>query len=235
VTKLLRVALYSLAALLFAGTSAQASPIIDFVGFNGGTIEYAGGINPLIGTNILIDKVVGINTPSGTDPGGYAVTSGFLNFETGDLASTETDASGTTYNFNGSGTFTITGGVAAAGISDTTNGLPTVLLSGSFVGAQVSPFGVINLFISTGSDDKHPDLVSFFGLPSTSLFAFSATSHLNDMTVDGETGGFTATAHSTDVSNTVVPEPGSMMLFGSGLVGLSALVKRRKQQKQQAL
>ncbi|HEU0049207.1 MAG TPA: hypothetical protein VFQ43_16575, partial [Nitrososphaera sp.] len=43
----------------------QADPIIDFglVAPTGGTISYAGGAAPLLGTNIQVDNVVGLDTP----------------------------------------------------------------------------------------------------------------------------------------------------------------------------
>jgi len=47
-----------------------AAPItIDFstgVGTDLGTLNYTGGTNPLIGNNILIGAVTGVNTPSNT-------------------------------------------------------------------------------------------------------------------------------------------------------------------------
>jgi hypothetical protein len=223
VTKCLRVAVYSLVAL-FCALPASAAPIIDFIGLNGGTVSYAGGLNPLVGTGIDIDIVFGVDTPAGTDPNGYAVTNGRLDFTTGDV--TGYDAGSGTYTFSGNGTFTITGGVAAAGIASGTQ-----LLWGSFIGAEVSAQSGVRLFIGNGTDSKDPQLVAFFGLAPDSKFAFSGTTKLNNFTVNAD-GSFSGDAFSTDVSNTVVPEPGSMMLFGSGLVGLSALMKRRKQRQQ---
>jgi PEP-CTERM motif-containing protein len=213
-------------AFAFAATSAHASTIIDFQGGSGGTVNYGGGGGILSGINIAINTVLGINTPANNSS--FAVTSGYLNFQTGSLASY--DAGTGTYTFDGGGSFTITGGVSAAGIDATTNGSPTVLLSGGFLGATVGTQNQVKLFIGSGTDTKNPSLVSFFGLPADSLFAFGpATTDVNLTSGAYNGGAFAGTTFSTDVANTVVPEPGSMMLFGSGLVGLSALVRRRRQ------
>jgi len=225
---LFRVLTCAAVALLCLVAPAQASTIIDFMGGVGGTVSYGGSGGSLVGSNIAIDTLLGINTPA--NGGGHDVTAGYLNFQSGTLLSY--DGSTDTYTFNGGGSFTITGGVSDAGISSTTGGLPTVLLSGSFLGATIGPSGALSLFTGSGTDTKNPNLVAWFGLPADSKFVFGpATTHVdvNGGALDG--GAFSGATSSTDVSNTVVPEPGSMMLFGSGLVGLSTLVRRRRHNK----
>jgi hypothetical protein len=50
---------------------------------------------------------------------------------------------------------------------------------------------------------------------------------------NGQGGGTTGVSYSATI-NTVVPLPGALVLFGSGLVGLAALGRRRQKQKQLA-
>jgi hypothetical protein len=225
----LRIVIGLVVVLACVSPPAQASTILDFQGLaaGGGTIAFSGGAAPLVGTNIPIVTLGGIETP--LNAGNYDVTNGYLNFQTGNLIS----YSGGSYNFGNGGFFTITGGVTAAGISATTGAppTPTVLLTGSFLGAQVGS-GVVSFVLGNGPDTKNPDLLTYFGLSTATQFQFDAKTNLNVSSGALNGGSFSGTAFSTDISNTVVPEPGSMMLFGTGLVGLSALVRRRKQTSQ---
>src|SRR5262245_42575645 len=61
--RLLPLAIVS-AVLLWAG-SALADPILDFgvIAPTPGTISYAGGASPLVGSGIQVDNVVGLSTP----------------------------------------------------------------------------------------------------------------------------------------------------------------------------
>ncbi len=204
-------------AVAFSG-AALANPIIDFGTGSlgaGGTISWAGGTAPLVGSGILIGVVAGVNTPS--NAGGHTVTSGTLNFSTGSFAS----FSGGTYTFNGGGTFTITGGVPDALIA---NG--TTLMSGSFTSATMSS-GTVNLFLGNGTDTKDPTLVAFFGLTPGIPFMFSGFSITTGSVPSGSASAFSTTAFSTDISNTALPEPGTITLLGTGLLALAGLVRRQ--------
>jgi hypothetical protein len=110
----------------------------------------------------------------------------------------------------GSNFITITGDVAAPlSIPNTT------LLSGSFVTHTLVPVSVIPpIFILTGNgpDTKAPALLAALGLPTSTPFEFF------DFTVGQSPAG---PVFSTSISNIQqVPEPGALLLLGSGLIGL---------------
>jgi len=211
-------------ALACAAAPAQATTIIDFQGGTpGGTVAYTTAGGDLTGTGIVIDTLFGINTPQ--NAGTYTVSGGQLNFQTGAFSG----QSGTTYTFSGGGSFDITGTVKDAFNNTIATG---TLLQGSFLNATVDESNnTIVLTTSSGSDTKNADLVSYFGLPAGTQFAFgpnTTTGQNNYLATDGT---FSGQAFSTDIPNQVVPEPASMMLFGSGLAGLSALIRRRRKQQ----
>ena len=118
-------------ALVLAGAFAlpvQATTLDFTLGvLPGGTVSYAGGAAPLIGTGINVSSVVDKDTANPAIP----VTDGVLSFTTGPL----TGFTPTEWDFGGgaSSSIKITGAVPAAGITDPN----TVLLSGTFDLAKV--------------------------------------------------------------------------------------------------
>ena len=70
---------------------------------------------------------------------------------------------------------------------------------------------------------KNVELLTNLGIDPNTEFEFFGFSMGFDFSLDG-----TATAISTDVINTsVVPVPAAVWLFGSGLIGLVGVARRR--------
>lgn len=222
-----------LSATSFVGTAVATTTTIDFstgVGTDIGALFYAGGANPLVGSNILIGAVTGVSTPSNvgvTD----VISGGILSFTTGNFVSY--DAAFQTYTFAPGGSITITGtGPGCTTVGGCGGNTPNAasgptLLTGVDVSAQYLA-GLVNLYITTGSDTKDPKLVQFFGLNPADIPAWDFYGSVHATVSSGGGGGaFTAASnHSTDISNipvSTVPEPSSIVLFLSGIILLTVV------------
>ena len=210
-----------MAIVLCAATAvpARAAAIIDFTSgvAAGGTVSYAGGPGALVGSQIPITSLFGVGTPlnSGVP---LTITGGLLNFNTGDASNTGG------YNWIGTATndfFTITGGIASLGL-----GAGSILLNGSFLGGTASLQNLNTIALTLGSDLKNTAILEFYGLTAGTPFQFSGSTHLAPPPTSGP---FSSTTFSTDIQNTAVPEPATLLLFGTGLLAVS----RRSMKKSQ--
>lgn len=218
--------------LAVALAGSVSADVIDFStgpGVDSGTVSYAGGANPLVGSNILIGQVKGVGTPSNNGVID-SITNGILAFTTGAFLSF--DSLTQTYTFGPGGSLTITGmgpgcttiGGCPTNNPDTSSG-PN-LVTGSILSATYQA-GEFNIALVAGNDTKDPLLVQFFGFdPSNTTFHFSGSVHTAPP-VFNERGGFTANStSSTDISNTAtVPDhPGtlSLLLLTMTVIGLAA-------------
>jgi hypothetical protein len=216
----------AIATLAYAAP-AHALVIIDFgtgSAPSGGTIVTNAAHTTAVGSNILVDRVAGCiqcGTASEKD----------FNY---DLSGTNggkngIDANGTALlSFSTvAGTLKIVGGVPALGIP---NGTTLVSGVGDTFSVKCSstgknPCNQITVDTIAGPDTKSPLLLRALGLPLNASFTLANGFSIGNITNVART----YKPFSTDIPNNsdVTPEPGSMLLFGTGLIGLMSVLRRR--------
>ena len=208
-----------LAILVFSGQASASSLDFNISTPTSGSISYAGGAAPLIGSGIQVDNVVGLGTPSNDGVISVCDTCS-LNFTSG--------ASTGGWVFGSGGTISITGGIIFPDAT-TDIGTGTTLLTGTFDTAQIFELvaGTFKFEIlgASFSDTKNPDLLAFYGLPDVTYFgglnlSFTTSATIGNAITDSSLG-------SGAVTNQVVPVPAAVWLFGSGLLGLARLARRK--------
>ncbi len=194
-----RVVLLALAMALPMG--AFASSQIDFSNTGGKLTGYSSQGLGLQGSTLL--SVNGLN-------GGGLITGlnlGSVSFTTGKLLSGSLKLGGT---LNGGGSFTITG--------NGSNGLSGVLFAGTFSGP-------ISWQLVTRANGTHNYILTG-ALQSNSGGTTGVTTQI---TFDTGTHYFNGSARLVGgtTTATVVPEPGTLSLLGTGLLGLAGVIRRQ--------
>ena len=209
---------------VFAGADVANAFIIelDDVFDMGGELSYDGEGGALVGTDLVLDMILGIDTPANS---GLALNciDCKLNFTTGDNILEGPPV----YIFGAGGSLTITGTVETQGgmtIFDVADG---PFLTGSFT-EDVVGLGTSSAltFTSIGVDQIASQITSYFGV-NTNDFTFAQTSiAMSDVSILGN-GGFVGEVDDVDmVNNAIVPEPAT--LFGLGVVTAGLVTSRRQ-------
>lgn len=195
--RILILALLALALPL----AAFASSSVDF-GNVGGTLT--GTTSGLSLSGSTLDVVNGLN--------GMGLVTGNLGsvaFSTGALTSGSLAMGGT---FASGGTFVVMG--------NGTNGIPNgVIFNGTFSGP-------VTWSLVTLADGTHNYTLT--GTLSGTINGFSTNGVTVQLTINTGKGFFNgSTQISSGDTNIVVPEPGTLGLLGTGLVGIAGLVRRK--------
>jgi PEP-CTERM motif-containing protein len=204
-------------ATILLAAPARAATVIDFATNGagmGGWLTWNGG--NVTGANIPIGAVTIASAPTGN--GSYAVF--------GTAVGTGTHEPGGSHLFGdldfatGPGSFISLAGCIpglSIGRLDAAGNCvnPVMLLTGTIASFDSSnaSHGLIS---ATGPDTKSPTLLAALGLPANAPFQFFGFSIATNA-LGPDVG---SSAISTDIANTQVPEPASLLLLGTGLLAL---------------
>jgi PEP-CTERM motif len=194
----------------------------------GGTLSYDGEGGPLVGTNIGFGVLAGFDTAVNAGVPLFCVPSCTLDFTTG-ANTAEGTIGGGAWTWDGGGSFVLEGTLNTAADGSGTEIADGTLLAGEFTGALgfVGPAGRL-LVIGVGEDEKIGALLDFYAIPSFPDFRFADTEIVAAGLAVGANGSLDGTVANADLTNTQIPEPGTLLLIGSGAAGVAMLRRWRR-------
>ena len=214
-------------------SAARADILLDFniASPTSGTISYAGGNAPLIGSGISVDSVVGLNTAPLNNNVVRNCLGCFLNFTTGGL----TGVTPTQWTFGNGGSITMTGTVDLNnnGVIDGTDVIGTAanpLMYGYFAGASPAIMTFGGTFKIAGAMfgiGMTPGLTSYYGLAPTPP-NYIGNFNISFSAPGIPPGAFKSTSvHSGNIT-AETPEPMSIVLLGTVLLCCAAILRKQR-------
>jgi hypothetical protein len=198
--------------LFLLAVLALAVPI---AAFGNSSVDFTNSGGTLSGTNSGLSlSGSGLTSVNGLNGGGLITGNlGTVTFSTGALASGSLQMGGT---FAAGGSFTITG--------NGTNGIPNgTLFSGTF--SAPATWTLVTL-----ADGTHNYTLTG-ALSGTLGSGFSTNGVTIQLTVNTGKGFFNgSTQIASGDTNIVVPEPGSLSLVGTGILGFAGILRRKLKQ-----
>ncbi len=181
-----------------------------------GTISYAGGTAPLVGSGITVSDLTSISSPANNNVQ-LACTSCQLNFTTGNFVSS--GPGGTDY-FAGGGSFQLAGTLAGIGVSG-------VLMSGTFdATATVLSGGIFKIASAFFTNNVNAGITNYFAMPATPPL-YGGAFNILFLGLTGTNGSLQSLQILGGDIATSVPEPASMILLGTVLLGCATIARRR--------